>query len=102
MTIDEYQVWTNKFDQEKTDWCLTLGLTGEAGEFAEKIKKKYRDTPLLPDRETLGKELGDVLWYTARLAEVYGFTMSQIIDLNVAKLESRAKRGVLQGEGDNR
>lgn len=75
---------------------------GEAGEFAEKIKKKYRATPLLPDPNELAKELGDVLWYIARLADVYGFSMTQVMAWNVEKLESRRKRGVLQGEGDNR
>lgn len=102
MDINGYQEWTRDFDQERNDWCLTLGLVGEAGEFAEKIKKKYRTTPLLPEPRELAKELGDVLWYLARLADLYGFTMTQVMALNVDKLESRRKRGVLQGEGDNR
>jgi NTP pyrophosphatase (non-canonical NTP hydrolase) len=102
MDINGYQEWTKKHDQECTDWVLTLGLVGESGEFAEKIKKKYRTIPLLPDPKELAKELGDVLWYLARLAAVYGFSMTQVMALNVEKLESRAARGKLQGEGDNR
>lgn len=81
---------------------MTLGLVGEAGEYAEKVKKKYRRTSLISAPETMGKELGDVLWYLARLAALHGFKMTDIMEMNVDKLESRAARGVLQGEGDNR
>jgi len=102
LEINKYQEWTKSYDQEIHDWCLTLGLVGEAGEFAEKIKKKYRTTPLLPDPRALAMELGDVLWYLARLADVYGFTMTEIMQMNIDKLTDRAKRGKLQGEGDNR
>lgn len=102
MDINSYQIWARDFDQEIDERVLTLGLVGEAGEFAEKVKKKYRTTPLLPDAVTMGKELGDVLWYAARLADLYGFSMTQIMAMNVDKLESRRARGVLQGEGDNR
>ena len=102
MDINSYQDWTTKFDQEVKEEILTLGLVGEAGEFAEKIKKKHRTVPLVPDPKELAKELGDVLWYVARLATLYGYSMTQVMALNVDKLESRAKRGVLQGEGDNR
>jgi NTP pyrophosphatase (non-canonical NTP hydrolase) len=100
--INGYQEWAKDFDQERTDWCLTLGLVGEAGEFAEKVKKRYRLTPLLKPNSEMAAELGDVLWYLSRLAAYYGYTMTQIMALNVAKLESRRTRGVLQGEGDNR
>lgn len=102
MDVNSYQEWTKDFDQEVDERVLTLGLCGEAGEFAEKVKKKYRTTPLLPEPAAMAKELGDVLWYTARLAAVYGFSMTQIMALNVEKLESRRARGKLQGEGDNR
>jgi NTP pyrophosphatase (non-canonical NTP hydrolase) len=102
MDINSYQDWTLQHDQEGTDWCLTLGLVGEAGEVAEKIKKKYRKTPLIPKSEDIAKELGDVLWYVARLAAFHGYSMTQVMAMNVDKLESRAKRGVLQGNGDNR
>lgn len=102
MDINSYQEWTKKHDQETNDWTLTLGLVGEAGEVAEKIKKKYRKIPLVPDPKDIAKELGDVLWYLARLAAVHGFSMTQVMALNVEKLESRAARGVLQGNGDNR
>ena len=102
MDINGYQEWTKDFDQEVDERVLTLGLCGEAGEFAEKVKKKYRTVPLVPEPITMAKELGDVLWYVARLAALYGFSMTQIMAYNVDKLESRLLRGVLQGEGDNR
>lgn len=102
MDVNGYQEWARDFDQEIHEPILTLGLVGEAGEFAEKIKKKYRTVPLVPDPKELAKELGDVLWYVARLAALYGYSMTQVMALNVEKLESRRARGKLQGEGDNR
>jgi NTP pyrophosphatase (non-canonical NTP hydrolase) len=102
MDINGYQEWAKDFDQEIEERTLTLGLVGEAGEFAEKIKKKYRTVPLVPEPRELAKELGDVLWYISRLAALYGYSMTQVMALNVEKLESRRARGVLQGAGDNR
>lgn len=78
----------------------TLGLVGEAGEVAEKVKKWKRDGKL--DVQATAKELGDVLWYLAVLANDLGFKFSDIAEMNLAKLQDRANRGVLQGSGDNR
>jgi NTP pyrophosphatase (non-canonical NTP hydrolase) len=83
----------------------TLGLCGEAGEVAEKIKKMVRDDGgTLSDarREALSKELGDVLWYVAQLASEAGLDLDEIAGDNLAKLLSRRDRGVLQGSGDSR
>lgn len=77
-----------------------LGLAGETGEVAEKIKKSIRDGNL--DVEGLKKELGDVLWYIAAIANDMGFDLSEIAQMNLDKLESRKNRGVLGGSGDNR
>lgn len=79
---------------------LALGLMGEAGEVAEKIKKKIRDGKF-DERET-AKELGDVLWYAARLAAALNCDFSEVAKINIDKLFSRKERGVLQGSGDNR
>lgn len=78
----------------------TLGLVGEAGEFAEKIKKHYRDGVL--DHEALIKELGDVLFYTTALANYLGYNLQTVMDRNVDKLNSRKQRNQLQGSGDDR
>tara|TARA_R110000850_G_scaffold498_5_gene3093 strand:+ start:1740 stop:2114 length:375 start_codon:yes stop_codon:yes gene_type:complete len=79
----------------------TLGLVGEAGEVAEKLKKSMRDYTLF-DKEATMKELGDVLFYVAALANFYGGTLKTVADMNVEKLDSRQLRGVLKGTGDNR
>lgn len=78
-----------------------LGLAGEAGEIAEKVKKWLRGDREL-DREGLLSELGDPLWYITSLADDLGFTLQDVIDRNVEKLSSRKERGVLKGNGDNR
>jgi NTP pyrophosphatase (non-canonical NTP hydrolase) len=82
-----------------------LGLAGEAGEVCEKIKKLYRDKTLPPtkeDKEEIAKELGDVLWYVATLATEIDFSLADIVEMNLDKLQSRMKRKVLKGSGDNR
>lgn len=82
-----------------------LGLCGEAGECAEKVKKAIRDDGgVLSDerRAALAAELGDVLWYVAQLATEAGLNLDEIADDNLAKLLSRRDRGVLQGSGDAR
>lgn len=78
----------------------TLGLVGEAGELAEKIKKLIRDDTIEVD--IVLKELGDVAFYVAALANYFGSDLQEVLDINVAKLESRKARGVLQGSGDTR
>lgn len=82
-----------------------LGLVGEAGEVAEKIKKIIRDQDGKLTEENkveIGKELGDVLWYIAIMAEEMGITLQKVAEDNLAKLMSRKERGVLGGSGDNR
>lgn len=78
-----------------------LGLVGESGEIAEKVKKYLRGDKEL-DREGLLKELGDPLWYITSLADDLGYTLQEVVDANVEKLSSRKERGVLKGSGDNR
>lgn len=82
-----------------------LGLTGESGEVADKIKKLMRDknnrlTDV--DREEIVKELGDVLWYVAIIAHLLGSSLEAVAIANNEKLQSRKQRGVISGNGDNR
>jgi NTP pyrophosphatase (non-canonical NTP hydrolase) len=79
---------------------LALGLSGEAGEVAEKVKKYYRDDEL--DEPGLAKELGDVLWYLSQISKWLGYDFHEIADINLAKLHDRYTRKVLAGNGDNR
>lgn len=82
-----------------------LGLVGEAGEVAEKIKKLIRDKQggfNSEDVESIKKELGDVLWYVAVLASEFFISLDEIAEANIKKLASRKERGKLHGNGDNR
>jgi NTP pyrophosphatase (non-canonical NTP hydrolase) len=82
-----------------------LGLCGEAGEVAEKVKKTIRDDGgVLGDdrREALAGELGDVLWYLSQVATEAGLDLEEIAADNLDKLLSRQERGVLRGSGDDR
>lgn len=78
-----------------------LGLAGESGEIAEKIKKYLRGDKEL-DKDAVLSELGDPLWYIASLADDLGYTLQDVVDRNVEKLSSRKERGVIKGSGDNR
>ena len=83
----------------------TLGLTGEAGEVADKVKKVIRDRGGVFDadtREAIKLELGDVLWYVAQLASELGYELNEVADANLQKLSSRAARGRIGGSGDQR
>jgi NTP pyrophosphatase (non-canonical NTP hydrolase) len=109
ITATEYQQKASEtaiFPKEKALEYITLGLTGEAGEIANKVKKLIRDGA---DEETLeqkkieiGYELGDVLWYCAMLAREVDINLGHIMEKNIEKLHSRKERGTLGGSGDNR
>ena len=86
-------------DVEKAYLCL--GLASEAGEVASLMKKEMRDGVDF-GREKWLSEFGDVLFYITRLADVYGFTMEDLMLENVAKLNDRKQRNVITGFGDNR
>ena len=82
-----------------------LGLVGEAGEVAEKIKKIVRNNNGKYDEDKkneIKKELGDVLWYIQQLCTEFGLSMDHVAWTNISKLEDRKERNVIKGEGDNR
>ncbi|MFT5036778.1 MAG: NTP pyrophosphatase (non-canonical NTP hydrolase) [Candidatus Azotimanducaceae bacterium] len=88
---------------------LGLGIAGEAGEVADKVKKFIRDSAFtgvadLSDEQKndLALELGDVLWYIAQIATETGVDMDTVARMNTEKLSSRIERGKLGGSGDNR
>jgi NTP pyrophosphatase (non-canonical NTP hydrolase) len=83
----------------------TIGLAGESGEVAEKIKKIIRDRGGIVDeysRNEVKKELGDVLWYVAQLATELNIELDDVVKFNLEKITSRKERNVVHGEGDNR
>lgn len=82
----------------------TLGLVGEAGEIANKIKKIHRGDKLLTAdvHAEIAKELGDVLWYVAMIADDLHIPLQSIAEDNLQKLLSRKARNAIKGDGDNR
>jgi len=83
----------------------TLKLCGESGEVAEKLGKVFRDSAGVIDNDSrleFLKELGDVLWYVNACARELGSNLNEVALMNLDKLESRKKRGLLGGSGDNR
>ena len=85
------------FPKEKALEYLTLGLTGEAGEIANKVKKFIRDgaskEEYLAKRIEIGYEIGDVMWYIAQACIALDITMDDVIETNIEKLESRYPGG---------
>lgn len=113
MDLDTYQKKAAEFDlfEATADLNATgflekiLGLVGEAGETADKIKKILRDKDGEVSKEDcteITKELGDILWYVASIARYFDVSLSEVAQNNIDKLTSRKKRGKLQGQGDNR
>ena len=83
----------------------TLGLIGESGEVAEKVKKLIRDKEGKVDEEfkqLIKKELGDVLWYLAQICTELGLSLEDVAKSNLEKLFSRLMRGKIHGSGDER
>jgi len=109
MTFEEYQKLSRKTaiypDKGNNFIYPTLGLTGEAGEVAEKIKKVLRDDKGIIDdsrKQEIKKELGDVLWYLSQIATELHLSLNDVADSNIKKVNSRQERNKISGEGDNR
>lgn len=110
MTFDEYQqrALTTAIvhpDPQMDQTILAMGVVGEAGEVVEKWKKivAYKEGVVTDDdKRELGKELADVIWYIAVMAERLGLSLDELMEQNLAKLASRKARGTQKGAGDNR
>lgn len=109
MDMNEYQEKareTNIYpDTPAGLYAMTLGLCGEAGEFADKMKKIIRDEKEViteENRASLILELGDTQWYLSQIASRLEIDLSTIGEINIEKLESRKERGKIGGSGDER
>lgn len=113
MTLDEYQSQATDFAfYNMTLMYPVLGLNGEAGEVAEKLKKLIRDNDLdftqdditeqmdHREKQALAYEMGDVLWYLANAANDIGYSLEEIAYMNLDKLDDRSRRNNLRGSGD--
>ena len=107
MNFNEYQNMAKStaiYDKKHQILYPALGLAGEAGEVANKVKKIIRDgyENNKDYRADIGAEIGDVLWYCAVLASDIGLELSDIAVNNTVKLKDRMNRGVIGGNGDKR
>jgi NTP pyrophosphatase (non-canonical NTP hydrolase) len=108
MDFSHYQRETAKtaiYPREHAVVYPALGLAGEAGEVAGKVKKALRDEDgtFSDDRKNaIRLELGDVLWYVAQVASDLGLELEDIAAANLLKLAGRQGRGALGGDGDYR
>lgn len=83
----------------------TLGLCGETGEVAERVKKFFRGSgvEMTPEvKHSLIREMGDVLWYLSAMASELNVDFSEVAKVNVEKLAKRERENKIHGSGDNR
>jgi NTP pyrophosphatase (non-canonical NTP hydrolase) len=109
MNLNDYQTAALRTaapkDKKNELFHLLLGLCGESGEIAEKAKKIVRDKGSdfsEWDIEDITKELGDVMWHVAVLADYFDIPLNEVGEKNIAKLADRQKRNMIGGSGDNR
>ena len=106
--LDMYQkvaLTTAIYPREQAIIYPTLGLAGEAGEVANKVKKIIRDGSDSKDEKLVSEikaEIGDCLWYIAVLANDFDIKLSDIASANLEKLEKRKEKGTIHGSGDDR
>ena len=103
MGLNDYQKAASKTAIYKAEHSVlypALGLAGEAGEVANKVKKMLRDGDF--DRQAIAAEIGDVLWYIAALSRDLNIEMQDLAMKNLEKLYGRKARGTLKGSGDTR
>lgn len=107
MRFDDYQSLARSTRLPSADAVYAIiNLAGEVGEVCSKIAKRRRDMPDEPLDDayllSLKKEMGDVLWQLAAIADDHGFSLDECAEINLGKLKARYKNNTLHGEGDNR
>lgn len=108
MTLNEYQMMSGEtavYPKDKAIEYLILGMVGEAGEVANKYKKVIRDDDgeLTDEKKAeILDELGDVLWYLARIPDELGVDLEVVGIRNINKLLERKENGTIKGSGDSR
>lgn len=106
VSLKEYQEFTKTtaiYPQESALAYLGLGLASEGGEVAGVIKKAIRDNlSEVEIKERLVKEIGDVCWYVARLADELNLDLDEILLANMEKLTARKANETIKGFGDYR
>ena len=106
LDFNKYQIEPRKTKIYSDDIIYpSLGLSGEVGELMNQIKKIYRDDHgriSFVRKQDLKKEIGDVLWYIARVADDLDIDLTEAVEINLDKLNSRMDRGKIGGSGDDR
>ena len=126
LSLNEYQdkAMSTCLPESDNLFYMLANLVGEVGEFASKAAKHMRKGKLhittMPrndkgqvlhtqvwsvtdeERKLMLSEIGDILWQTAGLAKVMGVTLEEVAQENLAKLASRQRRNVIDGDGDER
>jgi NTP pyrophosphatase (non-canonical NTP hydrolase) len=105
LNFEEYQAEARKtaiYPKAHTLVYPALGLAGEAGEFANKVKKILRGDADLKTRQNLLDELGDIMWYLSNSASDLDANLNDVALNNIQKLKSRMERDQIKGSGDNR
>ena len=105
-SIDSFAEWTNstvKYDPTVENEYLSYGLVAEVGELAGDMAKYYRgDYDYVELRKRVKKELGDAFWFLARMCVYNGWKPSEVLDVNMDKLEGRLRDNTIKGDDDNR
>jgi NTP pyrophosphatase (non-canonical NTP hydrolase) len=106
LEFDHYQSLANRTsgaggDGDRRLIIAALGLAGEAGEFANMVKKLTAHGHEIPI-DSLSDELGDILWYVAEAATACGLSLGKVAQDNVAKLRRRYPDGFSQDRSINR
>lgn len=106
LTLNEYQARALRTagpldNDDERIICAALGLSGESGEYADRIKKAiFHSHPR--DRAKEALEIGDVLWYASLAAKAAGFTLEEVAQMNLDKLARRYPEGFSSERSLNR